>query len=128
MNLLLDTQALLWFLLNDSRLSEKARESIASMDYLVLISPASLWEVAIKISIGKYSLPEPFVTFWDKQLLINNFKLLPISVEHTAFVVSLPFHHRDPFDRLIIAQSLVEKIPVVSSDAIFDCYGVNRIW
>ncbi len=128
MNFLLDTQALLWLLLDDPRLSERARMSIVTTDRSIFISPGSLWEIAIKISIGKYSLPEPFTMFWDRQLLMNDFTLLPISVSHTARVASLPFHHRDPFDRLIIAQSLEEEIPVVSSDAMFDLYGVDRIW
>ena len=128
MNLLLDTQALLWFVLDDSRLSETARENIVSADALVFVSPASLWEIAIKISLGKYALPMPFATFWDDQLLTNDFVLLPISVPHTARITDLPYHHRDPFDRLIIAQSLVEKIPVVSSDELFARYGVERIW
>jgi PIN domain nuclease of toxin-antitoxin system len=127
MNLLLDTQALLWFVLDDSRLSATARESIVAAE-MVLVSPASLWEIAIKISLGKYALPIPFAAFWEQQLLINNFTLLPISVAHTARVADLPYHHRDPFDRLLIAQSLVEKIPVVSSDVLFADYGVERIW
>ena len=128
MNLLLDTQALLWFLLDDPRLSEKAQENIVVTDRLIFVSPASLWEIAIKISLGKYALPTPFAAFWDEQLLTNDFTLLPISVSHTARVVDLPFHPRDPFDRLIIAQSLVQGIPVVSSDDMFDRYGVERVW
>ena len=128
MNLLLDTQALLWFVLDDPRLSEKAQESIMVSDALVFVSPASLWEIAIKTSLGKYALPMPFAEFWDEQLLANDFILLPISVAHTARVADLLYHHRDPFDRLIIAQSLVEKIPVVSSDELFTSYGVERIW
>ena len=128
MNLLLDTQALLWFVLDDSQLSGKARESIVATDALIFISPASLWEIAIKISLGKYALPVPFAAFWDDQMLTNDFALLPISVSHTAQVADLSFHHRDPFDRLIIAQSLVEGIPVVSSDEVFDRYGIERIW
>lgn len=128
MSLLLDTQSLLWFVLADSRLSSKALENIVSSDGLVYVSPASLWEIAIKISLGKYALPAPFVAFWDEQFLANDFTILPISVSHTARVIDLPFHHRDPFDRLIIAQSLVEQIPVVSSDKLFDQYGVERIW
>ena len=128
MKVLLDTQALLWFLLADSRLSENARESIVSTDALVFVSPASIWEIAIKISLGKYSLPEPFISFWERQMQINDFTFLPISVAQTARIVDLPFHHRDPFDRLIIAQALVEGIPVVSIDSIFDHYGVERIW
>lgn len=128
MNLLLDTQALLWFVLDDSRLSEKARQSIVASDTLVFVSPASLWEIAIKISLGKYALPLPFAPFWDDQLLTNDFVLLPISVAHTVRVADLPYHHRDPFDRLIIAQSLIEKVPIVSSDELFTRYGVERIW
>lgn len=128
MNILLDTQALLWFLLNDSRLSGKALEIIIDADGLTLVSPASLWEIAIKISLGKYALPTSFESFWTEQLQINDFTVLPISVSHTARVVTLPFHHRDPFDRLIIAQSLEEEVPVVSSDTLFDQYGANRIW
>ena len=128
MNLLLDTQALLWFVLDDPRLSGKARENIIATEGLIFVSPASLWEIAIKIRLGKYALPAPFAAFWEEQLLTNDFTLLPISVSHTAQVVDLPFHHRDPFDRLIIAQSLVEGIPLVSSDDMFDHYGVERIW
>ncbi|WP_343407332.1 type II toxin-antitoxin system VapC family toxin [Candidatus Amarolinea dominans] len=95
---------------------------------MIFVSPASLWEIAIKISLGKYALPAPFSAFWDDQLLTNNFTLLSISMSHTARVVDLPFHHRDPFDRLIIAQSLVEGTPVASSDEMFDRYGVKRVW
>jgi PIN domain nuclease of toxin-antitoxin system len=128
MNLLLDTQSLLWFVLNDPRLSPPARERITGADGLIFVSPASIWEIAIKISLGKYALPVPFTPFWDEQLQANDFTLLPIAVSHAARVADLPFHHRDPFDRLIIAQSLVEEIPVVSSDGIFDNYGIMRVW
>ncbi len=128
MNVLLDTQALLWFLLDDYRLSRNAREKIVSTSALVFVSSASLWEIAIKISLGKYALPEPFISFWERQMQINDFTFLPISITHTARIVNLPFHHRDPFDRLIIAQALDEGIQVVSSDSIFDRYDVERIW
>ncbi|MFH1952821.1 MAG: type II toxin-antitoxin system VapC family toxin [Pseudomonadota bacterium] len=128
MNTLLDTQALLWFLLDDPRLSRKAMEIIVDAEGLTFVSPASLWEIAIKISLGKYALPAPFAAFWDEQLKGNDFTLLPIAVSHAARVVELPFHHRDPFDRLIIAQSLVEGVQVISNDTLFDQYGVDRIW
>lgn len=128
MSHLLDTQALLWFLLDDSRLSKTARNQILAPNQSIYVSPASLWEIAIKISLGKYTLPVPFTAFWNEQLQINNFTLLPISISHTARVVDLPFYHRDPFDRLIIAQSLVEEMPVISSDKLFDQYGVKRLW
>ena len=128
MNLLLDTQSLLWFVLDDSRLSPKALQSIISVHGLVLVSPASLWEIAIKISLGKYALPAPFAAFWDDQMRINDFVLRPRAGSQTARVADRAEHHRDPFDRLIIAQSLVEGIPVVSSDGLFDLYGVERTW
>ena len=128
MSLLLDTQALLWFLLDDSRLTDKARTAIIELETRVLVSPASLWEIAIKVSLGKYELPEPFERFWNDQLQANHMTLLPISITHTACVAELPFHHRDPFDRLIIAQAMVEGVPVVSSDRMFDQYDVDRVW
>lgn len=128
MSLLLDTHTLLWFLLDDPRLSENAREHIVIQEESIFVSPASLWEIAIKISLGKYALPIPFRVFWDEQLMINDLILLPITVSHTAKLVDLPFHHRDPFDRLIIVQALVEKIQLVSKDKMFDHYDVNRLW
>ena len=128
MSLLLDTQALLWFLLDDPRLSGNAQDSIVANEVAIFVSPASIWEITIKISLGKYALPAPFAPFWGEQLQTNDFSLLPISVFHAARVVDLPFHHRDPFDRLIIAQSLVEEMPVVSSDNTFDRYSVERVW
>jgi len=128
MSILLDTQTLLWFLLDDPRLSKKALETIVEADDSIFVSPASLWENAIKISLGKYELPAPFAAFWNEQLKANDFTLLPIAVTHADRIVELPFHHRDPFDRLIIAQSLVEEFQVISNDTIFDQYGVDRIW
>ena len=128
MKLLLDTQSLLWFLLDDSRLSEAAKTAISTFENDILVSPASLWEIAIKISIGKYALPVSFPEFWNEQLKINQFTLLPISIPHTAKVAKMPFHHRDPFDRLIIAQAAVEDIAVISNDAAFDSYNVKRNW
>ena len=128
MIVLLDTQALLWFLLDDYRLSENARERIVSTDAPIFVSPASIWEIAIKISLGKYSLPELFISFREGQVQISDFTFLPISVAHIARIIEKPFHHRDPFERLIIAQALVEAITVVSSDPVFDRYGAERIW
>nr|VFJ62817.1 MAG: PIN domain nuclease, a component of toxin-antitoxin system (PIN domain) [Candidatus Kentron sp. FW] len=98
------------------------------MQSKVLVSPASLWEIAIKISVGKYRLPQPFGDFMREQLAVNQFDLLPTGVSHMARVITLPFHHRDPFDRLIIAQALVEEVPVVSVDPLLDKYGVERVW
>ena len=89
---------------------------------------ASVWEIAIKVSIDKLELSEPFETFIPEQLAENGIELLDISVEHAAQIVSMPFHHRDPFDRLIAAQASVEKMTLLSVDEVFDSYGINRLW
>lgn len=128
MRVLLDTQALVWALLDDPRLSEVAKAAITDAQNEILVSPASLWELAIKISLRKYSLNEDFTTFMETRLLQSGFTLLPIGVRHLGVVATLPFHHRDPFDRLIVAQAVIEQVPIVSSDAAFDAYLVNRLW
>ncbi len=128
MNLLLDTHAFLWYTLNDSRLSVAASAFIVDPNNIVSISPASYWEIAIKIRTGKYTLPGPYEDFMRRQIRRNNFDILHITIAHTAVVATLPLHHRDPFDRLLIAQSLVEQYPLVSADAVFDRYGVTRLW
>ncbi len=128
MRLLLDTHTLLWFLLDDPRLASSARAAIADGGNSVEISPASYWEIAIKISLGKYDLPEPYGRFMERELRDNAIRILPILPRHTAALTDLPFFHRDPFDRLIIAQALVEGIPVVSGDSQFDAYPLRRIW
>lgn len=125
--LLLDTNAFLFFINNDSAMSNVAK-GVFESDVDLFISPACLWEIAIKLSIGKLSLPEPFGSFIPEQLQKNEIELLPISLLHLEKVSSLPFHHKDPFDRLIIAQSMIENLPVASSDAVFDSYGVERVW
>jgi PIN domain nuclease of toxin-antitoxin system len=86
------------------------------------------WEIAIKISLNKYTLPEPYEEFIEREIVINQFYILPIVPRHTAVLTRLPFHHRDPFDRLIIAQAMVEQMPVISGDAVFAAYTVTRIW
>lgn len=111
MKLLLDTHALLWFCLDDIRLSEDARSLIADGANDVLVSPANYWEIAIKVSLGKYAIDGDFAIFFEDQISENRFTALPISVRHAAEVSRLPFHHRDPFDRLLIAQAIVEQVP-----------------
>ncbi len=128
MKLLLDTHAFLWFVLNDPSLSPIARDLIIDPLNEIFLSPATHWEIAIKISIGKYQLPGPFESWINTQIQVNDFQILPIEVTHTALVTTLPFHHKDPFDRLLISQSLVEKISIISTDGIFDSYGVSRLW
>lgn len=126
--LLLDTQAFLWFLLDDPQLSATARALIVDPNNDVEISPASYWEIAIKISLGKYSLPEPYEVFMEREMVANQFRTLHIEPRHTAVLTTLPFHHRDPFDRLLVAQAIAEQIPIVSGDPTFDTYGVQRLW
>ena len=128
MKLLLDTHVLLWFVTNDAQLSRSADRVISDAQNQVFVSPASYWELAIKISIGKYPLSVPFKMFITNAIDGNCFEILPISVEHTEQIVSLPHHHRDPFDRMLIAQAIVEQMAVVSSDKAFDAYSVKRIW
>jgi len=94
----------------------------------VLLSVASVWEIGIKGSIGKLVLPQPFEDFINRQVNLNDFVLLSISFKHAAAVATLPLHHQDPFDRLLIAQVAVEQIPIVSRDQMFDHYGVQRLW
>lgn len=127
MSCLIDTHTFLWFVLADSRLSHKA-QALAGTSEVVYVSPASYWEISIKVSLGKYLLSEPFALFMERELRQNDFTILPISVAHAAKVSELPFHHRDPFDRMIAAQALLENISLVSCDKVFDAYGVARVW
>ena len=127
MRLLLDTHAFLWFILNDPQLSVLAKELIIGPGNEIEISPASYWEIAIKISLNKYSLPEPYGVFMEREIAANDFRILPIELKHTAALTTLPFYHRDPFDRLLIAQAIVEGIPIVSNDlAALKCLGKSR--
>ncbi len=128
MPVLLDTHAFLWFTIQERKLSVRAREAIQAADQLLMISPVCFWEIAIKVKIGKLSVPLPFGEFIANQLTENDIALLPITVGHAARTLDLPFHHRDPFDRMLVAQSLVEGWPIVSNDDTLDAYGVNRIW
>jgi PIN domain nuclease of toxin-antitoxin system len=97
-------------------------------DSELLLSIGSCWELAIKHSLGKLELRRPFEEFLPSALAKNAIELLPITLSHLSAVVQLPFHHRDPFDRLLVAQAQVEKIPLVSADGAIDAYGVVRIW
>ena len=128
MRLLLDTHCWLWWITTPEKLSSRVQELITDGGNEVFLSAASSWEIAIKYAIGKLPLPDAPDRFVPPRLLRDAMAPLPISHTHALHVASLPLHHRDPFDRLIIAQSLVEEIPVISSDVMFDSYGVERIW
>jgi PIN domain nuclease of toxin-antitoxin system len=128
MRLLLDTHSFLWFIGGTSELSDLAKSLIQDSDNDVLLSIASLWEIAIKVSLEKLSLGKSFGELIPQQIAENSIRLLNISIAHTVAVTTLPFHHRDPFDRLLIAQAMVEKIPIVSRDRVFDAYEIERLW
>lgn len=128
MQLLLDTHSFLWFVGGDERISEKAKEAIADLENEAFLSVASLWEMAIKINIGKLKLPHPFEDLIPDQLSRNEIKVLDAQLPHLARYIELPLHHRDPFDRLIAAQAQEEKMTVVSKDEVFESYDVKLLW
>ncbi len=130
MRLLLDTHSFLWFIAGNPRLSDTARSLIEAPANSVLLSVGSLWEMAIKVSLGKLTLGQPFPTLIPQQLDLNGIELLGITTDHAAAVAMLPFppDHRDPFDRLIVAQARVEQLPLVSRDEVLDAYGIMRLW
>src|SRR2546421_11524540 len=128
MKLLLDTHTFLWFIMGNPNLSANARALIEDQGNDKLLSIASLWEIAIKVSIGKLALSAPFDTLIPQQLSANGFELLRLEVNHAAALINLPFHHRDPFDRLLIAQARIEQMQIVSVDSAFDAYQIQRLW
>jgi PIN domain nuclease of toxin-antitoxin system len=119
-----------WYVEDDPQLSGSARTLIQDASNEILVSPASYWEIAIKISIGKWRLNRPYEEFIDIALKAYGFQILPILPTHTARLIALPFPagHRDPFDRLLAAQALVEQIAIVNADSPLDSYGLNRLW
>ena len=130
MRLLLDTHALYWYTTGDSKLSIQAQTVIQDATNDVFLSPASLWEIAVKVSNGKWQMNQSFEIFLDRCLNQYEFRMLPIEPSHTIAVSRLPFptEHRDPFDRMLISQALVESMAIVGVDSAFDAYGVTRIW
>lgn len=128
MKILLDTHTLLWFIAGDANLSQTARLAIEDAANEKFVSAASVWEIAIKISIGKMNLQIDFDKLFPHQLDINGFELLPIEIKHSSQTIRLPFHHRDPFDRILIAQATAENMNIVSTDAVFDDYPIKRLW
>jgi PIN domain nuclease of toxin-antitoxin system len=128
MRVLLDTHTWLWFVLGDRAISGKARSIIEDPANEKFISPVSFWETAIKISIGKCALPTPYDEFVQRAIAGQGFSILPVLPVHTSALINLPFHHRDPFDRLLVAQALTEPMPLISIDVTLDAYGVKRLW
>ncbi len=128
MRLLLDSHTFLWFIRGDPKLSGHAREEIESAENERLLSTASLWELSIKASLGKLRLTMPMTELVREHVTGNAMSLLTIVPEHLDVLTTLPFHHQDPFDRLIIAQGLADGIAILGKDRIFDAYGVERVW
>jgi PIN domain nuclease of toxin-antitoxin system len=122
--LLVDTHALLWWLTDDPELPTTARDAISDPDNEPFVSTVSVWEIAIKRSLGKIHAPDDL----PERISDDGFTWLPISAKHAWHVRGLPMHHRDPFDRLLVAQALVERLPVISRDTVLDRYGVEVRW
>jgi len=127
MKLLLDTHAFLWFVAGDRRLGARARRLIEAPNAEPLLSVASVWELAIKCSLKRLTLPLPLEDYLAEKL-DTNLALLPIALDHAVAVARLPFHHHDPFDRLLAAQALADGLPVVTRDPAFKKYGVKTVW
>jgi len=128
MRLLLDTHTLIWSADDPSQIPSPAMTVMADPANALVVSAATLWEIAIKFARGRLSLSLPYRPWMDKAITDLALTVLPITLDHAERQSGLPFHHRDPFDRLLAAQALVEGIPLVSADAIFDQYVVNRVW
>ena len=128
MRVLLDSHAFLWFIAGDAKLSRPARSAIEDSSNTVYVSAASIWEIGIKNSLGKLPLGQPFDVLIPRELAGNGFAYLPIEVAHIAQSTRLPFHHYDPFDRLLIGQAIVEDMPLVSRDSAFEPYAVRTLW
>ncbi|MGD9732388.1 MAG: type II toxin-antitoxin system VapC family toxin [Desulfamplus sp.] len=128
MKALIDTSSFLWFIGGSEKLSKNARDFMENFDNELFMSVVSLWEIGIKISINKLELAEPFDTFISQKIKENDLTVLPIELPHISQMMKLPFHHPDPFDRLIIAQSIAEQLPIIGCDGFFKSYDIDIIW
>ena len=128
MRVLLDTHAFLWWVEGTPLVGRRARAAVSDSENEVLVSIASCWELAIKLSLGKLRVIQSLDRFIPEQLRLNGFSLLDIRLSHALRVADLPFHHRDPFDRLLVAQALEDDLTIVSADRVFRQYGVNVLW
>ncbi|NJL91488.1 MAG: type II toxin-antitoxin system VapC family toxin [Coleofasciculaceae cyanobacterium SM2_1_6] len=127
MELLLDTHVLIWFFSGDEKLSDNAKNLIEDVDNIKYIGVASIWEMAIKQSKGKLTLSLPLDNYIQEKIKLEDFQLLNIKLSHLKVVSQLPFHHSDPFDRLLIAQAIVENISIISQDSMFNSYNIPLI-
>jgi PIN domain nuclease of toxin-antitoxin system len=127
MRALLDTHTFLWAISGNQKLSRRAGEIFAGPSDLWL-SVASIWEILTKVQIGKMPLPKPTGSYIVKKLAENRIETLPVSLDHVLKIENLPMYHRDPFDRILIAQSLKENLPLITSDSVFNRYDVELVW
>ncbi len=128
MRVLFDTHAFLWIISNDPRLSPSARDTFSRQENEIILSVASVWEILLKAATGKFPFPQPVGRFLRTELRKTSVTVLPILLQHVLRLEDLPAHHRDPFDRIILAQALEEEIPVVSADPKFRLYPVEVLW
>ena len=128
MKLLLDTHALIWWVINTAQLSPQALSLMLDRRNEIFLSLVSIWEMQLKIQIGKLQLPLPLSQIVEEQQRLNGLQLLSITPEHIYALNQLPFHHKDPFDRLLIAQAMTENLPLLSADTVFPAYPVQIIW
>ncbi len=126
--ILVDTQSMIWFSENNRQLSKTARATIEREENDCFVSMATFWEMSIKMNLGKLDVKGLTIQEFMEEVDENEFITLNINRSHVLENVRLPFHHRDPFDRIIIAQAIAENMPIVSSDADFDAYPIRRIW
>ncbi len=128
MKLLLDTHTFIWWNSNSSKLSKRALELCSDRNYTLFLSLVSIWEITIKSQLGKLSLNESFTEIIENQQRLNNLQILPIRLNHILALHDLPLHHRDPFDRLLISQAILENAILVSRDSVFQYYSVTLEW
>jgi PIN domain nuclease of toxin-antitoxin system len=128
MELLLDTHVLIWWSLDSVKLSRKVYELLTNPENTHIISIASVWEIQVKVQLGKLDLDVKLPELIAHQQQVNNLQILPIDLTHIYAIENLPNQHRDPFDRIMIAQAMVEEVPFLSADKVFDLYPIERVW
>ncbi len=128
MRILFDTHVFLWAIASDSRLSLKASATFADTETEALLSVATIWEILVKTQRGKLPFPNPAGPYLRDQIQRTSMSILPVALEHVLRIEKLPMHHRDPFDRILIAQAIAESVPIVTADRQFARYDVETIW
>jgi PIN domain nuclease of toxin-antitoxin system len=128
MKVLLDTHAFLWLISGDDRLSETAKKTFLDSGNILFFSAASLWEICIKMSLGKLSLNRGWLKTIQDEMHVNTIQWLSIEMPHCVELTNLPFHHRDPFDRMLVAQAMVDGMKLLSRDSRLSSYDIKRIW